>query len=209
MTAHYKKKTYPNCSRSQFDKMGDNAGQSYYRQKIEESENQYFYTDFVLYNNEKKEHWLSFIILNPETILTFEIHEEENAQRKFAIDFGWDVIASNYYEKHDHDDYLDAMMAFTDYMRGEELFTSLDLNDILNHIDEFYQNMQKELEWSDVPREMPSEFLMTELDKKLDFSSQRWHDIDKNKSRIRLKDKLMQESDEQDNHTVEVIKNKI
>jgi hypothetical protein len=209
MTSHYKNKTYPNLASSQFDKMGDNADKSYYRQKIEDSENQYFYTDFVLYKNDGRENWLSFVILNPETILTFEIREEENGLRTFAIDFEWDVIANNYYEKYSHDDYIDAMDALTGYMRGEDLFTSLDLGEILNHIDKFYQEMQKELEWSDVPREVPSEFLMSELDKKLDFSSQRWHHIDKNKSRIRLKDKLMQHSDELDSHIIEVVKNKI
>lgn len=195
MSNHYSLKTYPNLSPSQFDKMGDNSAQSYYREKISvESVNEYLYTDFILYKPETdKKEWMSFIILNPDNILAFVVKESVNKEQsiELTIDFKWDVIGENYEQKYDHDDYVDAIAAFTEYMRGEELYKSVDIAEVLKNIDTYYSNMKEEFNWVDVPDKMPSEFLMQQIDKELDFSSARWHEIDKNKSRIRLKEKLM------------------
>lgn len=215
MSNHYSLKTYPNLSPSQFDKMGDNSAQSYYREKISvESVNEYLYTDFILYEPETdKKEWMSFIILNPDNILAFVVKESVNKEQpiKFTVDFKWDVIGENYDQRYDHDDYVDAMSAFTDYMRGEDFYKNVDIAEVLKNIDTCYSNMKEEFNWSDTPEQKPSEFLMQQIDKELDFSSSRWHDIDKNKSRIRLKEKLLDETNNEisiyDNHIMP--KNKI
>jgi hypothetical protein len=198
MSNHYNLKTYPNTKPSQFDKMGDNADKSYYREKINiESVNEYLYTDFVLYKpDDNKKQWMSFIILNSDNIVAFTVNESLDKDQKveFDMDFDWDIIGENYEQRYDHDDYIDAMSAFTEYMRGEDFYKSIDITEVLENIDTYYNNMKKELNWLNTPEQKPSEFMMKEIDKKLDFSSSRWHDIDKNKSRIRLKEKLLDET---------------
>jgi hypothetical protein len=129
-------------------------------------------------------------------IVAFTVNESLDKDQKveFDMDFDWDIIGENYEQRYDHDDYIDAMSAFTEYMRGEDFYKSIDITEVLENIDTYYNNMKKELNWLNTPEQKPSEFMMKEIDKKLDFSSSRWHDIDKNKSRIRLKEKLLDET---------------